>query len=91
MKSYILDGTRFNGVETFYTEVSQVFSFPDYFGRNLDALHDSLLDLDDEIEIIWLSSHKSRIDFGQDATQPLFFSLVCRAMRDVPGLVLRLE
>ena len=91
MKTYTIDGTRFNGVETFYDEISRICSFPDYFGRNLDALYDCLVDMEEDIEIVWTSSEKSRSDFISDATQPAFFTLVCRTMRDVPGLTLRLE
>jgi RNAse (barnase) inhibitor barstar len=33
-------------IESFYDEISRALSFPDYFGRNLDALQDMLSDLD---------------------------------------------
>lgn len=33
-------------IETFYEEISKALSFPDYFGRNLDALEDMLNDLE---------------------------------------------
>jgi RNAse (barnase) inhibitor barstar len=33
-------------LESFYDEISKALSFPDYFGRNLDALEDMINDLD---------------------------------------------
>lgn len=42
MKTYVLDSARFSDVESFYDEVSAIFGFPEYFGRNLDAMADCL-------------------------------------------------
>lgn len=91
MKSYVIDGNNFNGVETFYDECIRVFAFPDYFGRNLDALYEMLVDMDDEIEIRWKNSNKSKMDFSSDATQIGFFGTLVRTMEDVPDLKLILE
>lgn len=32
-------------IDGFYDEISRAFRFPDYFGRNLDALYDCLTEL----------------------------------------------
>jgi RNAse (barnase) inhibitor barstar len=40
-----IDGTRIRSRADFYDEVAAALSFPEWFGRNLDALHDSLSDL----------------------------------------------
>ena len=40
-----MDGTRIRGKDDFYDAVAAALSFPDWFGRNLDALHDCLGDL----------------------------------------------
>jgi RNAse (barnase) inhibitor barstar len=42
---YPMDGTRIRGKDDFYDAVAAALSFPDWFGRNLDALHDCLGDL----------------------------------------------
>jgi ribonuclease inhibitor len=91
MRQYVIDGNNFNGVSTFYDEVSKVFSFPDYFGRNLDALYDSLSDIGEPVEIIWKNSQKSKEEFSNDASQPMFFSQVMYTMNDVFELKVTLE
>jgi hypothetical protein len=40
-----MDGSRIRGKDDFYDAVAAALSFPDWFGRNLDALHDCLGDL----------------------------------------------
>jgi len=91
MKQYIIDGNNFTGVETFYDEVTKVFSFPEYFGRNLDALYDSLSDIGEPIEITWKNSQKSKMEFATDAGQPTFFAQVMYTMNEVYELTLILE
>lgn len=88
---YTLDASRFNGMETFYDEVIRTFSFPDHFGRNLDALYDCLTDIGEDMNVIWINSEKSRTDFADDATQPGFFGQVVATFREVHGLELELR
>jgi RNAse (barnase) inhibitor barstar len=40
-----IDGTRIRSKGDFYDAVAVALSFPDWFGRNLDALYDCLRDL----------------------------------------------
>lgn len=47
MKDYILDGYFFKNKTDSHKYLKEVFSFPDYYGENLDALWDLLNDLDD--------------------------------------------
>ncbi|MDD2745315.1 MAG: barstar family protein [Candidatus Gracilibacteria bacterium] len=91
MKQYIIDGNNFTGVETFYDEVAKVFSFPEYFGRNLDALYDSLSDIGEPMEIVWKNSQKSKIEFSSDASQPTFFAQVMYTLGEVYELKVTLE
>jgi RNAse (barnase) inhibitor barstar len=37
-----MDGTRIRSKDEFYDAVAAALSFPDWFGRNLDALYDCL-------------------------------------------------
>lgn len=91
MRRYILDGNNFTGVESFYKEVSRVFSLPDYFGNNLDALYDVLTDIGEPVEVIWKNSHKSKMDFLSNDSQSTFFARVTSTMNEVPNLTLTLE
>jgi RNAse (barnase) inhibitor barstar len=40
----VLDGERAASREGFFTEIARELSFPDYFGRNWDAVYDCLTD-----------------------------------------------
>lgn len=91
MKQYIIEANNFNGVESFYDEITRVFHLPAYFGRNLDALYDVLSDKNESIELIWKDSTKSKKDFQTDSTQPGFYGQVVKTLRDVENLELLLK
>lgn len=42
MKQYHLDGKKMTDREHMHDQLSDVFHFPEYYGRNLDALYDLL-------------------------------------------------
>lgn len=49
-----LDTTEVESVEAFYDEVTTAWELPSYFGRNLDALFDVLVDLTVEpLVLVW--------------------------------------
>jgi RNAse (barnase) inhibitor barstar len=41
-----IDGSKTRTLRSFYTRIAKVFLFPDYFGKNLDALFDCLISLE---------------------------------------------
>ena len=41
----ILDGSQAQTIESFYDLIAQILNFPDYFGKNLDALDEMINDL----------------------------------------------
>ena len=47
----ILDGEKVNSRRGLHKYLQRVFSFPDYYGRNLDALYDCLTDLHEDVEL----------------------------------------
>lgn len=47
MKEIILDGKKLLQREEAQEYLKKKFSFPDYYGKNLDALHDCLCELKD--------------------------------------------
>lgn len=53
MKLITLDGNRLSDAAQVHDYLKESFNFPEYYGKNLDALYDCLTDLDDvEITII---------------------------------------
>ena len=44
-----LDGTM--GMDAIHTQLAETFRFPDYYGRNLDALYDCLTDVQEDARI----------------------------------------
>lgn len=64
MKSYIIDGQLMESKDSFYHHLSEVFSLPDYFGNNLDALWDLLNEEEDSTKIIFLNTDQARKGLG---------------------------
>ena len=53
MKQVILDGNVLADATQVHDYLKETLTFPEYYGKNLDALYDCLTDLDDvEITII---------------------------------------
>ena len=46
MKQVILDGNILADATQVHDYLKEMFEFPEYYGKNLDALHDCLADLD---------------------------------------------
>lgn len=54
-------------LEQFYDELTRQLHLPAHFGRNLDALYDSLsADVSGPFEIIWRDTEQSRQQLGAD-------------------------
>ncbi len=63
----VLDGKAVRSPDRFYEEISARLSFPDHFGRNLDALWDVLsTDIEGPIEVVWEDADISRDAMGRD-------------------------
>lgn len=42
----VLEGRAMSGIDTFYNELIEKLNLPDYFGRNLNALDECMVDLE---------------------------------------------
>lgn len=51
MEVIFIDCRKFNTVEAFYDETARRLFFPEYFGKNLDALSDCLDDVQADVLI----------------------------------------
>ena len=77
-KKVKLAGKSVRSLEEFYGEIAGKLRFPDYFGRNLDALWDVLTtDIKGPVELAWEDSEVSKKSMGKD------FEKVAALLRDV--------
>ena len=75
---YKLPGKSIHSLDEFYDEIARLLHFPDYFGRNLDALWDLLTtDIEGPVELIWEDSAISKKSMGKD------FARVTTLLRDL--------
>jgi ribonuclease inhibitor len=77
-KKVKLAGKSIRSLEEFYGEIARKLRFPDYFGRNLDALWDVLTtDIKGPVELAWEDSGASQKAMGKD------FEKVAALLRDM--------
>jgi len=77
-KKVKLAGKSISSLDEFYGEIAKKLRFPDYFGRNLDALWDVLTtDVKGPVELAWEDSEMSKKSMGKD------FEKVSALLRDV--------
>ena len=51
MKFAVIDGTSVTSMEDIHAALAQQLAFPEWYGGNLDALHDCLTDLHEETHV----------------------------------------
>jgi ribonuclease inhibitor len=52
LRTIIIDGKKMTSRENAHVHLAERLSFPDYYGGNLDALHDCLGDISEETHLI---------------------------------------
>ena len=64
---YILDGKKMVSKEETHKYLKETFGFPEYYGENLDALHDCLTEMKDlEVELLNADDMLSALgDYGK--------------------------
>ena len=55
MLHIILNGAKLETKEAMHDYLAKMLHLPEYYGRNLDALHDCLTDIGEETELILLN------------------------------------
>ena len=55
MEFIIIDGRRMTSVEATHKYLARTLRLPEYYGNNLDALHDCLTDLSRDVWIILIN------------------------------------
>ncbi|ASS64962.1 MULTISPECIES: barstar family protein [unclassified Paenibacillus] len=71
-KILLLDGSKLATIEAFHDALSRGLHFPDYYGRNLDALYDCLTDYSGSpLNIHWTSIEDSLKLLGERTTSAL--------------------
>ncbi len=67
LKKCILNGKDIRSLDDLYDQLSSRLSFPEHFGRNLDALWDVLsADIEGPFEIEWKNANDSRKTMGKN-------------------------
>ena len=86
----ILEGKNIATPESLHDALARALEFPDYYGRNLDALWDCLTGwVEGPVTIIWRDYEESRTALGEYADKVV--ALMREAAEEVEGLELRLE
>lgn len=62
MKIYKIDADEINTWDSFHDVFSEMFDFPGYYGRNMDAWNDCMSDRDDMVAIHINSARKLKQD-----------------------------
>lgn len=85
MKQITIDCSAISDSAQLHDLLAQELDFPDWYGRNLDALYDCLTELEDEVELVltgWDPSFDRREDFE---------AVFADAAADNPALTVQLE
>lgn len=67
MKEIILDCRGFVPRGALHTALAQALSLPDHYGRNLDALHDCLTAIPEDVRLVLTHWEDAEKDLGRGA------------------------
>ena len=66
MKNVIIQGSEIFSIADIHEKLMDELGFPEYYGMNLDALHDCLTDIFEETCISIVGSNEASEKFGAD-------------------------
>ncbi len=89
MRICILDGNKLTNRELLHNALAESLSFPNWYGRNLDALYDCLTDFHEEAEIRILHEASLKENLGNYAL--LLLKVLQEAARANPLIRLTAE
>ena len=81
MTIYVLDGNRMTSREEAHEYIASELNFPEYYGKNLDALEDCLGDMPEDTHIEILFKEKAVENMGRYAEK--IFRVFERVAKDV--------
>lgn len=84
----IAELTESTSKEAFFREIAVALEFPEYFGRNLDALWDCLTDLTEPTALLWSNWERLAVDHRKDWSALL--GLLEERTRQQPGFSVHL-
>ena len=67
MKYVFLDGEKIDSARELHGVFAASLELPDYFGRNMDALHDCLTDIFEPVTVIAVHTPELREHLGRSA------------------------
>lgn len=80
MEFIIIDGRRMTSIEAAHEYLAKTLRLPDYYGKNLDALHDCLTDLSRSVWIVLINGDFMDEQLGDYAKK------LRRVLKDVGNL-----
>ena len=89
MKKMVIDCLTVKDREQFHDMFAQALEFPDYYGRNLDALFDCLTDIHQETDITLISHGALEANMGLYGKKAV--EVLLRAAMENENITLSLE
>lgn len=69
MKQVIIDGSAVSSMADIHRVLAEELQFPEWYGANLDALHDCLTEISEETQIVLLGSDALAAVLGSGYTR----------------------
>lgn len=88
MRHITVDAAQWKTVSDLHRDLKEKMGFPEYYGNNLDALHDMLTECRDT-ELTVLGAFSMTAAFGEQADA--VFSVLMDSAEENPGFRLRLK